>query len=1205
MQESICHLNHPKDPSGRKGFTKNNLKKNFLEDQGILSPVLVGGRLERPQRERFGTSKPPENPVKALEVEKAIQDLFMKDVIGLPLQEERKGWYSDQNDHDQSEAVQKDKDPHCTRILDHPGIYGSGSTSDTVDKVALEASSEMVPISLEQKSSRWHDINGALEPSNIDTSILEDYISKEDSSEICFPDIANSASYASPQPCGSTGMHLPSVIANVGHPGLISSGGVHHPGQQMAVRPGLGGTCGAPTYPTHLNCNNNNAMLTPKGYPGPMCMSGPGLPIKAEPKTSYAAGTLPDSPPDSGSEAYSPQQLNDPHLLRTMTPENMCHITQPSRLEHPPPPHLQGPPPPHPAHQQHYPSMQRELYLKVESLMPPYPPLGPGMPPTDMHQVQQSQMLHQLLQQQHGAELPVHPTKKRKHSDSPTNTLRDPIPNGGMVKQEPGLMQDNDSLNGSYLDPNYQSIKWQPHQQSKWVPLYDGNYKELPMPTYKVDADKGFNFSVGDDAFVCQKKNHFQVTVYIGMIGEPKYVKTPEGILPIECFYLKLNGVKLEAINQSISIEQSQSDRSKRPFHPVTLSLPPDQVTKVTVGRLHFSETTANNMRKKGKPNPDQRYFLLVVALQVQAQAQTYLVAAQSSERIIVRASNPGQFESDSEVLWQRGQLPDTVFHHGRIGINMERPDEALVVHGNVKIMGSLMHPSDIRAKEAIEEVDTTEQLKRISQMRLVQYHYKPEFASTVGLDDQAETGVIAQEVQEILPEAVKESGDVVCANGETIENFLVVNKERIFMENVGAVKELCKLTDNLETRIDELERWSRKLAKLRRLDSMKSTNSHTGSSQFSRAGSVPYKQRPPKVMGKAVPGPADHSCVSQRFLQATIIALVIIMAFSVISMTTLYVLNLRSEDDLLDMDGSSQNFDTTQLKSSTTPSPEITKSSGWLHDPDPSLTINLCLTPPCDAVCCSHYLTTASTIATSKTLPDPAETMSATDSAPPATIRKAKSRFLEKNSKILQNLPRPVSSPPAYTQGKTKHSPNSLPGQDSRNKRSLEEESTRSPTVDSTQSNESLPALTTVRLLETDTLITNRSCASQDTCRSGNYTFSLPLSKYSPLTGSLTLELNSSSAVSVNFCETSKGQSCQETVTDTTPTNQSCPQASGVCVKQVSSTSHLWTLQLLPFQDFTFHIRVSPPGGSGCYDLSLDSSQVTDYYFRFYRLCD
>lgn len=37
--------------------------------------------------------------------------------------------------------------------------------------------------------------------------------------------------------------------------------------------------------------------------------------------------------------------------------------------------------------------------------------------------------------------------------------------------------------------------------------------------------------------------------------------------------------------------------------------------------------------------------------------------------------------------------------------------------------------------------------------------------------------GVIAQEVQQILPEAVKDGGDVVCANGETIPNLLVVNK--------------------------------------------------------------------------------------------------------------------------------------------------------------------------------------------------------------------------------------------------------------------------------------------------------------------------------------------------------------------------------------------------------------------------------------------
>ena len=40
----------------------------------------------------------------------------------------------------------------------------------------------------------------------------------------------------------------------------------------------------------------------------------------------------------------------------------------------------------------------------------------------------------------------------------------------------PGIMQDAEN---TYLDPNYQCIKWQPHQQNKWTPLYDANCKEL------------------------------------------------------------------------------------------------------------------------------------------------------------------------------------------------------------------------------------------------------------------------------------------------------------------------------------------------------------------------------------------------------------------------------------------------------------------------------------------------------------------------------------------------------------------------------------------------------------------------------------------------------------------------------------------------------------------------------------------------------
>ncbi|XP_057408909.1 myelin regulatory factor isoform X8 [Balaenoptera acutorostrata] len=1045
-----------------------------------------------------------------------------------------------------------------------------------------------------QRFFEGHDINGALEPSNIDTSILEEYISKEDASDL----------------------------------------------------------------------------------------------------------TLPDSPPDSGSEAYSPQQVNDPHLLRTLTPESLCHVGVPSRPEHPPPP-----PPPH------YPVLQRDVYMKAEPPMPPYAVMGQGLVPTDLHHTQQSQMLHQLLQQHGaGAELPTHPSKKRKHSESPPNTLNAQMLNG-MIKQEPGtvtslpphparapsppwppqgplspgpgslplsiarvqtppwhppgapspgLLQDNDSLSGSYLDPNYQSIKWQPHQQNKWATLYDANYKELPMLTYRVDADKGFNFSVGDDAFVCQKKNHFQVTVYIGMLGEPKYVKTPEGLKPLDCFYLKLHGVKLEALNQSINIEQSQSDRSKRPFNPVTVSLPPEQVTKVTVGRLHFSETTANNMRKKGKPNPDQRYFMLVVALQAHAQNQNYTLAAQISERIIVRASNPGQFESDSDVLWQRAQVPDTVFHHGRVGINTDRPDEALVVHGNVKVMGSLMHPSDLRAKEHLQEVDTTEQLKRISRMRLVHYRYKPEFAATAGIEAAApETGVIAQEVKEILPEAVKDTGDVVFANGKTIENFLVVNKERIFMENVGAVKELCKLTDNLETRIDELERWSHKLAKLRRLDSLKSTGSsgafsHAGS-QFSRAGSVPHKKRPPKVASKSSSVVPDQACISQRFLQGTIIALVVVMAFSVVSMSTLYVLSLRTEEDLVETDGSfavstscllallrpqhpggseamcpcrsSQSFGTTQLRQSpvttgrpgTRPSLLLVTTGPTSSAPAAALrTLDLCSSRPCPVVCCSspspspttdpslgpsfnpgHGLSPSPSPSTNRSGPSQMALL-------PVTNIRAKSWGLSANGIGYFKHPKnsdPVASPVVPFpggQGKAKNSP-SL-GLHVRGRRGAPQLglSPAQPTQARSQPVASLladpvPSLTSIQVLENSMPITSQYCSSEDACRPGNFTYHIPISSSTPLHLRLTLQMNSSAPVSVVLCSLmSKEEPCEE---------GGFPQSLHAH-QDTQGTSHQWPVTILSFRRFTYHFRVALLGQANC-SLEAPVWPAADYYFHFYRLCD
>ncbi|XP_055505547.1 myelin regulatory factor isoform X4 [Leucoraja erinacea] len=956
-----------------------------------------------------------------------------------------------------------------------------------------------------------HEINGALDTSNIDTSILEEYISKEDSSEICFPDLPVSVSYSNPQALanGSVGHSIPGAIVNspstsgVNHLCHVTAGSI-----PMATRHGghmpNPASCG-PGLNGHLNCPCSNGMIV-KSYPNNICMNSNTTAIKVEPKPSYAPGTLPESPPDSGSEPYSPPQAN-------------------------------------------------------------------------------------------------------------------------------GLMQDNDSLNGSYLDPNYQCIKWQPHQQNKWSALCDANCKDLPNPSYRVDADKGFNFSVPDDAFVCQKKNHFQVTVYVGMMGDPKYVKTSEGLKPIDFFFLKLHGVKLETINQSINIEQSQSDRSKRPFNPVTINIPSDQVTKVTVGRLHFSETTANNMRKKGKPNPDQRYFMLVVTLQVQTQNQNHLVAAQISERIIVRASNPGQFESDTDVLWQRGQLPDTVFHHGRVGINTDRPDEALVVHGNVKVMGSLMHPSDARAKENIQEVDTTEQLRRITQMRLVQYQYKPEFAATAGLENGSQTGVIAQEVKEILPEAVKESGDVVCANGVTIENFLVVNKERIFMENVGAVKELCKLTDNLETRINELETWSRKLARLKRLDSMKSTVSggtlsQTGS-HFSRAGSGQHKKRHPKIGDKAPSNPTEQSCLSQKFLQGTIIALVIIMAFSVISMTTLYVLNLRNDDDA-DADGpfgnvkpeatAAENHWPTPLGWHRTvgaqhpvavPSPASPASSSQSLRP-----LSLCNTSPCEVLCCPLNSTKPPTssilpVTTIPLTPSPASTNHSTaDQTGPSSSSniKAKSSVNEnqKEYNTRHMAPRDGTggsnndSPPPQVpniHGKSKFPPhytstqNKLPGLQARSHRSVEQSDTTNSNKDWQNT-----TLSSIQIVETGLEITEQYCSTQGSCSSGNYTYSIPVSKTTSVDTTIMMQMKTASPLVVYLCNVNYGNLCGTVSNTGLKMNRSTTQG----------TTHNWPLLVGPYYDVTYHFRVAAPNQATCRRESTSiGDSFTQYSFNFYRICN
>ena len=242
-----------------------------------------------------------------------------------------------------------------------------------------------------------------------------------------------------------------------------------------------------------------------------------------------------------------------------------------------------------------------------------------------------------------------------------------------------------------------------------------------------------------------------------------------------------------------LQIEQSQTDRSRKKFYPMKLTFQDNKPVRVTEGRLHFSETTLNNMRKKGKPNPEQKYFQLVVSLEAVVSVSSVMmevpVCSLASEKIIVRASNPGLFvfEPEQEVSWSKNTQSDTVYHLGKVGIGTDRSKEALTVQGNIQVAGNVLSPSDIRLKQNINGIDTKKQLENVQKINVVEFKYKPEYLSGFSESEKAalqkrQVGVIAQDVGAIIPDAVESAGDVTLANGRPVNNMLIVNKDRLFL---------------------------------------------------------------------------------------------------------------------------------------------------------------------------------------------------------------------------------------------------------------------------------------------------------------------------------------------------------------------------------------------------------------------------------------
>ncbi|GMR61052.1 hypothetical protein PMAYCL1PPCAC_31247, partial [Pristionchus mayeri] len=479
----------------------------------------------------------------------------------------------------------------------------------------------------------------------------------------------------------------------------------------------------------------------------------------------------------------------------------------------------------------------------------------------------------------------------------------------------PGLMMASSPIGGeSFIDENFAVggningqpvIRFTPFNEPSWQRLYADNRSALNFSMHVV-ADKGFNYSTKDGCFVNQKKNHFQVSVNIEACDDykPQFVAVDNVLKPIQKMQLAFCGVKSEMHSTFIEIKQSQNDRKPGVHKPVELAeIPPRQVTKVTVPRLHFSETTLNNQRKNNKPNPDQKYFLLLVRLiAVTTDGLEHLVLAYASDRVIVRATNPGQFEPpEQDIGWMNADGMMYIHHPVAIGSN-QNYGGLLNVAGDIALTGTIQQPSDRRLKENIVNLDKKEAMERLNKLRIVEYNYKEEVARAMGMSEQAQQryGIIAQELAEIHPKSVNKDGE-----------FLTVDENRIFYDNIAAVQELSKMHEDLEVKIDgRVENMQAFFGKIfRRKDAPKtadgisvvsedsglagqkalSTSRYSLASTFKREIAKQSKQ---ETCRNPSCSRSENSHCSSKLTQGTIVSLVIVMAVCLLSMSALYVLD-------------------------------------------------------------------------------------------------------------------------------------------------------------------------------------------------------------------------------------------------------------------------------------------------------------------------
>ena len=132
--------------------------------------------------------------------------------------------------------------------------------------------------------------------------------------------------------------------------------------------------------------------------------------------------------------------------------------------------------------------------------------------------------------------------------------------------------------------------------------------------------------------------------------------------------------------------------------------------------------------------------------------------------------------------------------HDGKLGIGTQDPTELLHVNGPM-IASAYNGPSDARLKEDIIPADIDICYNNVKQLPLKYYKWRDEIVEELHMDDIHKVGWIAQEVEEIYPNAVKKKEMM------GISDCRVFNPDQIYASLYGAVQKLMQIAEAAEAR--------------------------------------------------------------------------------------------------------------------------------------------------------------------------------------------------------------------------------------------------------------------------------------------------------------------------------------------------------------------------------------------------------------------